>query len=103
MIQGHCIENQFRSKLLNLLYRSVAVGMIDETQVLRIGIKHSHLMLEAQHICKEGTHLSGTQYQDFHSHLLFIQYFQLLTYTLTVDGLEDYAHKLRAQSTECSL
>ena len=37
-------------------------GVVDKTQLVRIDVEHSRLMLETQYICKERAHFPGSKY-----------------------------------------
>ena len=60
------IDDQFRLELLDFLKCSEAVGVVDKTQLVRVDIEHSRLVLETQYICKERAHFSGPKYKYSH-------------------------------------
>ena len=60
------IDDQFRLELLDFLQCSEAVGVVDKTQLVRVDIEHSRLVLETQYICKERAHFPGSKYKYSH-------------------------------------
>ena len=55
------IDNQFRFEVLDLFQCGEAIGIIHETQLVRVDIEHGCLMLKTQYISKEGAHLAGSE------------------------------------------
>ena len=56
------IDDQLRLEVLDFFQCGEAVGVVDKTQLVRIDVEHSRLMLETQYICKERAHFPGSKY-----------------------------------------
>ena len=56
------IDDQLRLEVLDFFQCGEAVGVVDKTQLVRIDVEHSRLMLETQDVCEERAHFPGSKY-----------------------------------------
>ena len=56
------IDDQLRLELLDFVQRGEAVGVVDEAQLVRVGVVDGGLVLKTQYVGEEGAHLAGSQY-----------------------------------------
>ena len=56
------IDDQLRLEVLDFFQCGEAVGVVDKTQLVRIDVEHSRLVLETQDVCEERAHFPGSKY-----------------------------------------
>ena len=56
------VDDQLRLELLDFVQRGEAVGVVDEAQLVRVGVVDGGLVLKTQYVGEEGAHLAGSQY-----------------------------------------
>ena len=70
VFHGHSIDDEFRAEHLHLLHLGETVAVIGEAQSLGILFIYSHLVVEAEQVDEEASHLSCSHYQN--SHFFFL-------------------------------
>ena len=56
------VDDQLRLEVLDFVQRGEAVGVVDEAQLVRVGVVDGGLVLKTQYVGEEGAHLAGSQY-----------------------------------------
>ena len=67
VLHGHGIDDQLRLELLDFVQCGETVGVVYESQLMRVGVVHGGFMLKTQQVGKEGAHLAGSKYQYSHN------------------------------------
>ena len=109
VLHRHGIDDELGFELGYLLQLGEAQTVVGKAQPLGILLVYGHLVVEAEQVDEETSHLACSHYQYSHislqvkneaDELLLVQDFQLLANTLLVDVLEYLGSKLWTHATE---